>query len=65
MQKEVLEKRRKILGDEHPTTARAVYNLAKYNERLAVLHLTADELDEAGKISQSVLETYKNLLGAV
>lgn len=56
MQKEVLEKRRRILGEEHPYTISAMSNLANTLGDLG-------QLDEAAKMKKEVLEKMKRILG--
>jgi hypothetical protein len=56
MQKEVLEKMRRILGEEHPDTISGMNNLA---------NTLGDQgqLDEAAKLMKEVLEKRKRILG--
>jgi hypothetical protein len=56
MRKEVLEKRRRILGEEHPSTISAMNNLANTLGEQG-------QLDEAAKMLQEVLEKRRRILG--
>ncbi len=55
MGREVLEKRRRILGEEHPGTVKAMGNLAST--------LYAGKLDEAAAVEREVLEKRRRILG--
>jgi Tetratricopeptide repeat len=54
--KEVLEKRRRILGEKHPDTVTAMNNLARTLEDLG-------QLDETAKMQKDVLEKRRRILG--
>ncbi|RKK21427.1 hypothetical protein BFJ67_g17279 [Fusarium oxysporum f. sp. cepae] len=55
-QKEVLEKRQQILGDEHPSTISAMHNLA-------ITLGNQGKLDEAASMKREVLEKRQQILG--
>lgn len=56
IQKDVIEQRRQILGDEHPDTITAMRDLAA-----TLLH--QDQLQEAAAIQKEVLEKRRRILG--
>jgi hypothetical protein len=56
MQKEVLEKRQRILGDEHPDTIIAMSNLASTLSEQG-------QLEEAAAMQKEVLEKRQQILG--
>lgn len=56
MKKEVLEKRRRILGEEYPDTMSAMNNLA-------ITLGDRGQLNEAAKLMKEVLEKMKQILG--
>ncbi|CAG2008871.1 unnamed protein product [Fusarium graminearum] len=56
MEKEVLEKRQRILGDEHPATIMAMNNLA-------ITLGDQGKLDEAASMEKEVLEKRQRILG--
>ncbi|KAL8907437.1 MAG: hypothetical protein Q9207_001407 [Kuettlingeria erythrocarpa] len=56
MKQEVLEKRRRILGDEHPDTITAMKNLANTLS-------DQGQLDKAASMQQEVLEKTRRILG--